>query len=103
MSLPATQMVPESGSSSLVRRCRNVDFPDPDGPTRKTNSPLAMSTEHSRRATVVPLYDLVTFSSLIMVGRKRARPGGPGDPTRGYQGVTRTRQPPPLTRTWGSG
>src|SRR6266576_915886 len=71
MSLPATQMMPVSGSSSLVRRRRKVDFPDPDGPTRKTNSPLEMSTEASRSATVVPLYDLVTFSSLIMIGKER--------------------------------
>src|SRR5437588_3951562 len=67
MSLPATQMVPASGSSSLVSRRRKVDFPDPEGPTRNTNSPLAMSTEASRMATVVPLYDLVTCSSLIIV------------------------------------
>src|SRR3954469_19932453 len=70
ISLPATQMLPASGSCSLVRRRRKVDLPEPDGPTMKTNSPLAMSTEQSRRATVVPLYDLVTWSRRIM-GRSR--------------------------------
>ena len=43
MSLPATKMRPSVGDSSLLRRRRNVDFPDPDGPTRKTNSPFPMS------------------------------------------------------------
>src|SRR5258708_3904584 len=71
MSFPATQIRPLSGSSALLIRRRKVDLPDPEGPTRNTNSPLAMSTEHSRRATVVVLYDLVTFSSRIMgVGRR---------------------------------
>ena len=43
-----------------------VVFPEPEGPTRKTNSPLSISTEKSPRATVDPLYVLVTFSNLIM-------------------------------------
>ena len=30
----------------------NVLLPDPEGPTRKTNSPLAISTLAPRRATV---------------------------------------------------
>ena len=29
-----------------------VDLPEPEAPTRKTNSPLAISTLASRRATV---------------------------------------------------
>src|SRR5947209_20584515 len=66
MSLPATQMRPESGSCSLSSRRMNVDLPEPDGPTRKTNSPFWMSTLTSLSATVVPLYDFVTFSNLIM-------------------------------------
>ena len=41
-------------------------LPEPEGPTRKTNSPFSMSTVTSRRATVVPLYDLVTCSNLII-------------------------------------
>ena len=43
-----------------------VVLPEPEGPTRKTNSPLSISTEKSPRATVEPLYVLVTFSNLIM-------------------------------------
>ena len=44
----------------------NVVFPDPDAPTRKTNSPFSNSTVMSRRATVEPLYVLVTFSNRII-------------------------------------
>ena len=44
----------------------NVVLPEPDGPTRKTNSPLSISTLQSFRATVDPLYVLVTFWNLIM-------------------------------------
>ncbi len=51
MSLPATQMRPLSGASSLLSRRMKVDLPEPDGPTRNTNSPLAMSADASRRAT----------------------------------------------------
>src|ERR1700730_11236383 len=111
MSLPATQIRPLSGDSSLVSRRRNVDFPDPDGPTRKTNSPLVMSTEQSRRATVVFLYDLVTDSRRIMVverpgaegtaplsrrSRVPARPGRPGacPPSRAFGEPS----PPPQPR-----
>ena len=43
-----------------------VVLPEPDGPTRNTNSPLSISTEQSWRATVDPLYVLVTFWNLIM-------------------------------------
>src|SRR5579864_4105473 len=85
MSLPATQIRPFSGTSSLVRRRRNVDFPEPDGPTRKTNSPLAISTEQSRNATVVFLYDLVTFSRRIMVRARRADVHRRTAGRRGYQ------------------
>jgi hypothetical protein len=49
-SLPATQMRPALGRSSLISRRMNVDLPDPDWPTTKTNSPLAISTETSSRA-----------------------------------------------------
>src|SRR3954453_14107610 len=92
MSLPATQMVPPSGSSSLVNRRRKVDFPEPEGPTRNTNSPLAMSTEAARMATVVPLYDLVMFSSLIMMSAKgRCAPHGAArNGETGYQRLSST-------------
>jgi hypothetical protein len=32
-----------------------VDFPDPDGPTRKTNSPFSMVAEALCRASTPPL------------------------------------------------
>ena len=55
MSLPATKMRPSRGLSSRLSRRRKVDFPEPDGPTRKTNSPFWISTDASRRATCSPL------------------------------------------------
>ena len=44
----------------------NVVLPEPEGPTKKTNSPLSISTVQSFRATVDPLYVFVTFWNLIM-------------------------------------
>src|ERR671913_91326 len=64
-SLPATQMRPPVGRSSLVSRRRKVDFPEPDWPTTKTNSPLPISTDTSSRAITSFPYDLLTWSSLI--------------------------------------
>ena len=55
MSLPATKMLPSVGSSSLLRRRMKVDLPEPDAPTRKTNSPFWMSTFALRRAWTSPL------------------------------------------------
>jgi len=46
-----------------------VLLPDPEGPTRKTNSPLLISQSASRRATTSPLKTLETFSSLIIPWR----------------------------------
>ncbi len=59
-----------------------VVLPDPEGPTRKTNSPLSISTVQSRSATVEPLYVLVTFSKRdhavgFTVGAKTWRAGFP--------------------------
>src|SRR5215469_9109466 len=42
-SLPATWILPVVGRSSLRTSRRNVDLPDPDGPTKKTNSPFSTS------------------------------------------------------------
>ena len=58
MSLPATKMRPCSGVSSLLTRRRNVDLPEPDAPTRKTNSPLLMSTSAFAQRGDIALVDL---------------------------------------------
>ena len=48
---PATQIVPRSGCSCLFSSRSSVDLPEPDGPTRKTNSLFGMSKVASRTAT----------------------------------------------------
>ena len=55
MSRPASMIRPSSGTSSRSNSRRKVVLPDPDEPTRKTNSPLSMSTDTSLSATVVVL------------------------------------------------
>jgi hypothetical protein len=42
--------LPAVGSISLRISRMIVDFPDPDAPTTKTNSPLSMTNETSLRA-----------------------------------------------------
>ena len=39
--------LPRSARSSLSTSRRKVDLPEPDAPTRKTNSPFSISTETS--------------------------------------------------------
>src|SRR5689334_7685800 len=49
----------------------NVDFPEPDGPMRKTNSPSSILTDtlsSARRAEDV--YSLLTWSSVIITARQ---------------------------------
>ena len=60
-SLPATQTSTPSACSSLVTRRRKVDLPEPDGPTRKTNSPFWMSTDIAQgdRGALVGLGDVL--------------------------------------------
>src|SRR3546814_856889 len=103
MSLPATKMRPCSGRSSRLTRRRKVDLPDPDAPTRNTNSPLAISTSALRRAGTSPLYVLVTFSSLIMGRRESSGMQGDGGHSHGTndpgadRGRWRRRPAPPAT------
>src|SRR5665213_2368103 len=59
-------MRPELGISSRRSSRMNVVLPEPDGPTRKTNSPLSMSIDTSRSAMEPLLYVLVTFSNRII-------------------------------------
>src|SRR3954451_11464509 len=64
--LPLTTIVPEVGVSSLSSNRRNVDFPEPEDPMRKTNSPLSILVDTSSRAGR-PLagYSLVTCCNSI--------------------------------------
>jgi hypothetical protein len=41
---------PDVGSSSFSRRRTTVDFPEPEAPTTKTNSPLSITKERSESA-----------------------------------------------------
>src|SRR3954453_19649895 len=64
--LPFTLIVPEVGVSSLSSSRRNVDFPEPEDPMRKTNSPLSISVDTSSRAgRLLAGYSLVTCCSSI--------------------------------------
>src|SRR6478672_4007136 len=83
MSLPATKMRPRFGLSSLFSRRIRVDLPEPEGPTKKTNSPFWMSQLASRRATTSPLKTFDTLSSLIMRAERPAGGGGDRDQTGG--------------------
>ena len=77
MSLPATQMRPPSGSSSLVSRRRKVDLPEPDGPDEEDELALLRCRRRRRGARrSMPLYDLVTFSSRIMSANGASRGAG---------------------------
>src|SRR5207344_3635912 len=65
-SRPATWIRPSVGRSSLSTSRRNVDFPEPDGPTRKTNSPFSTSRlTFSSAGRLWLVYVLVTLSKWI--------------------------------------
>src|ERR1700722_5064685 len=65
-SLPATWIRPEVGRSSFRTSRRKVDLPEPDGPTRKTNSPFSTSRfTFSRAGRPWFTYVLVTLSKWI--------------------------------------
>jgi hypothetical protein len=48
--LPSTMISSWSGQSSAAKRFRSVVFPDPEEPTRITNSPGSISKEIFKRA-----------------------------------------------------
>ena len=52
--------LPEVGRSSRMHRRMNVDLPEPDGPTRNTNSPVLMFTDTPSRPRCSPSYFLMT-------------------------------------------
>ena len=69
-SRPSTTTRPSLGPSSRRIRRRQEDFPEPDAPTRKTNSPRCTSKSTSLSAgLLVPRYFLVTCSNRIMTRR----------------------------------
>ena len=77
ISLPATNTRPCVGRASRSTSRRKVDFPEPDSPTRKTNSPFSTSTLTSSSAgRLVAPYCLETFSNRITIvgsGRRRGQ------------------------------
>src|SRR4051794_434245 len=81
--MSATVIVPRVGTSSRSSSRRNVDFPDPDGPMRKTNSPRSTSTEtRSSAGRVDVLYILVTRSRRITTAQPSDALPGPCRGTR---------------------
>src|SRR5687768_9631702 len=79
---PATHTSPRSGRSCRLSRRKSVLLPEPDGPTRNTNSALATSKLASRSAATSELYVLVTFSRRITrEARYLDRPDEGGHPT----------------------
>ena len=60
-------MSPLVGSISFSKRRINVDLPEPEEPTTKTNSPLLISRDTSLKPTAPFSYIFVTFSILIKV------------------------------------
>ena len=72
--MPRTWTEPWDGRSSRRMSRSNVDLPEPEAPTRKTNSPFSISRVQSSRAGRVWVgYSLVTLSNLIT--RRRPESG----------------------------
>src|SRR5207245_1149240 len=65
-SRPPTMIRPRVGSSSFSMSRTIVDFPDPDAPTTKTNSPFSITNVTSRRAVTSGSYTFVTDSNTII-------------------------------------
>src|ERR1700757_2055892 len=64
-------MSPVVGESIPNSSRMNVDLPEPDGPIRKTNSPLSILTLMSSNAgRADALYFLLTFSRVIITARQ---------------------------------
>ena len=77
ISLPATYTRPLVGRVSRRISRRKVDLPEPEAPTRKTNSPFSMSTLTPSSAAFCCLaYIEVTFSNRITVSWAGSRGQG---------------------------
>ena len=67
-------MSPVVGVSAPNSSRMNVDLPEPDGPMRKTNSPLSILTLTSSNAgRADALYFLLTWSRVIITARQCSR------------------------------
>src|SRR5499427_1887992 len=84
-SFPATWIRPSVGRSSRRISRRKVDLPEPDGPTRKTNSPFSTSRVTFSSAgrlwlgyVFVTLSKWITGPSHVLGGKEDSR--GPGKP-----------------------
>ncbi len=63
--VPPRRTDPEEGRSSPAAQCKNVLFPEPEGPITAVKLPLGMPTVTSRRAATAPWpfpYTLLTAS-----------------------------------------
>src|SRR5271170_7791070 len=71
-----TRTSPVVGFSAPSSSRMNVDLPEPDGPIRKTNSPLSILTLTSSSAgRADDLYCLLTWSRVIITARQCSRHG----------------------------
>jgi hypothetical protein len=52
MRRPSCRISPAEGGTIPATMLSNVDFPQPEGPTKATNSPLAISRSTGASATV---------------------------------------------------
>src|SRR5258705_10380466 len=79
-------MSPWVGVSAASSSRMNVDLPEPDGPIRKTNSPLSILTETlSSAGRADDLYSFDTWSRVIITARQCS--GGFAQPGHGYCGA----------------
>ena len=70
-------MAASVGSSSAVRSLMMVDFPEPDGPTRKTNSPSSIFREIPLSALTPGSYVFTTLlNSIMLLSRCGTIPAG---------------------------
>src|SRR5260370_21690638 len=88
-------MSPWVGVSAASSSRMNVDLPEPDGPIRKTNSPLSILTEMlSSAGRADDLYSLDTRSRVIITARQCS--GGFSQPGAGYRGGARVARTGPV-------
>src|SRR6478609_6350064 len=93
--LPPTMRLPAVGSISFRSSLMNVDLPEPEGPTRNTNSPLSICTDTSSRPMIDGSYVLVIPSKRIIAsaagaGSPMPRPRAPGTGSRVGVGTATT-------------